>query len=163
MRNLEFRKLMSDDLPFLVEVRNECCEEFLHNSHQYSYYETVEWFENTNPMFWVIMWDDIKIGYFRTSNYSKENRNIYMGADLHKDFRGKGLAYESYMKFIPILGEELNLHKISLEVLETNQRAIKLYERIGFVHEGVKRDEVFKNGKWVDSIIMSMLNEEWTV
>ena len=157
---LKFRALTYGDLEFLTEVRNECCGEYLHNSCQYALEETYEWFFKTDPLFFMILLDSERIGYFRTSNYSKENRNIYIGADLHKDFRGKGLAYESYRKFIPILSKELDLHKISLEVLETNQRAIKLYESIGFVHEGVKRDEVFKNGKWVDSIIMSILEDD---
>ena len=39
--------------------------------------------------------------------------------------------------------------------------AIKLYEKIGFIHEGVKRDEINKNGVWVDSVIMSILETEY--
>ena len=56
--------------------------------------------------------------------------------------------------------KEFNLHKISLEVLETNERAIKLYKKIGFIEEGVKRDEIYKKDKWVNSIIMSILENE---
>jgi len=160
---LSFRRLTYEDLPFLNEVRNECCEEYLHNSCQYALEETYEWFFKTEPMFWMILLDGERIGYFRTSNWVKENKNIYLGADLHKNFRGKGLGYQSYIEFIPIFGKELNLHKISLEVLETNQRAIKLYERIGFVNEGIKRDEVLKDGKWVNSIIMSIIENDWII
>jgi len=163
MRELSFRKMNLYDLPFLVEVRNECCGKYLHNPRQYTLEETYEWFFKTDPLFFMTLLDGERIGYFRTSNHSKENRNIYIGADLHKDFRGKGLAYESYKRFIPMLSKELDLHKISLEVLETNQRAIKLYEKVGFIHEGVKRDEVLKDGKWVDSIIMSILEDNWVI
>ena len=158
---ISFRRLTHEDLEFLTEVRNECCVEYLHNSCQYALEEAYEWFFKTDPLFFIILLDGERIGYFRTSNHSKENKNIYIGADLHKDFRGKGLAYKCYRKFMPIWAKELDLHKISLEVLETNQRAIKSYETIGFVHEGVKREEVFKNGKWVDSIMMSVLKNEW--
>lgn len=158
---IEFVKLTLDDLSFLNEVRNECCEEYLHDSRKFTLEQTIDWFNKTKPMFWVIWVDGERIGYFRTSEYSEVNKHIYIGADLHKDFRGKGLAYESYKQFIPFLFTELNLHKISLEVLKTNQRAINLYEKLGFVFEGIKRDEVYKNEKWIDSIIMSILKEEW--
>lgn len=158
--SIEFYKMTEDDIPFMNEVRNECCGEFLHNSKKFSLGQSLEWFKSTSPLFWIIIYNEEKIGYFRTSNYSKENRNIYIGADLHKDYRGKGLAYESYKKFIPFLLQELNLHKISLEVLETNTRAINLYNKLGFTTEGIKRDDVYKNGEWINSIIMSLLNEE---
>ena len=135
---MKFTKLNYDDLPFLNEVRNECCEEYLHNSNKFTIEQTREWFTTTNPMFWVIIVDGERIGYFRTSNYSTENKNIYLGADLHKDYRGKGLAFQAYREFIPFLFKKYYLHKISLEVLETNIRAINLYKKLDFRTEGLK-------------------------
>lgn len=157
---IEFSKLVYDDLSFLNEVRNECAEIYLHDSRTFTLEQTIEWFIKTNPDFWNIWNNNERIGYFRTSNYSIKNRNIYVGADLHKDYRGRGLAYESYCKFIPFLFNEFNLHKISLEVLETNQRGFNLYKKLGFKVEGIKKDEVYKNGIWVNSIIMSILKNE---
>lgn len=157
MNDLSFIKITNGDLLFLNEVRNECAFEYLHDSRTFTLDETIKWFEHTNPDFWIIWYNGERIGYFRTSNHSIINKNIYIGADLHKDYRGKGLAYESYLKFIPFLFKEFDLHKISLEVLETNQRAINLYEKLGFEFEGVKRDEVFKNGVWINSVMMSII------
>jgi RimJ/RimL family protein N-acetyltransferase len=157
---IEFNKLTLDDLSFLNEVRNECCEIYLHDSDKFTLEETINWFNKTKPMFWMIKLDGEKVGYFRTSNYSSKNKNIYVGADLHKNFRGKGIAYESYCKFIPMLFEKMDLHKISLEVLESNQRGINLYKKLGFKIEGIKRDEVYKNGAWVNSIMMSIFRNE---
>jgi RimJ/RimL family protein N-acetyltransferase len=157
---IEFFKLTIEDLSFLNEVRNECCEEYLHDSRKFTLEQTIDWFNKTKPMFWIIRVDGERVGYFRTSNYLIENRNIYIGADLHKNFRGKGLAFESYKLFIPYLFGKYNLHKISLEVLSTNQRAINLYKKLGFKFEGIKREEIYKNGQWIDSIIMSILESE---
>jgi RimJ/RimL family protein N-acetyltransferase len=157
---IEFSELTYDDLSFLNEVRNECAQEYLHDSRIFTIEETKNWFISTKPDFWIIKLDGERVGYFRTSNYSNINKNIYIGADLHKNYRGKGIAYESYMMFIPFLFKEYNLHKISLEVLETNQRAIDLYKKIGFVIEGIRRDEVNKNGVWIGSIVMSILKNE---
>jgi len=155
------RKLIKDDDCFLNSVRNECAEKYLHDSRTFSIQDSYKWFETTNPDYYLILYNDISIGYFRLSNHSIVNKNIYIGADLHKDWRGKGLAYESYCKFIPFIFEKYDLNKITLEVLSTNLVAKNLYKKLGFIWEGTKRKEIYKNGLYIDSEIMSMLREEY--
>jgi RimJ/RimL family protein N-acetyltransferase len=157
---ITFRKLQENDLEFLCNVRNLYSEEFLHDSRKFTIQQTISWFKETNPDFYAILVDGEIAGYFRLSNYSQTNRNIYIGADLHPYFCGKGIGYCAYKKFIDYIFKKYSLHKISLEVLKTNKRAISLYQKLGFITEGEKRDEVFKNGKFVDSIIMSMIINE---
>ena len=157
---ITFNPIALQDCGFINEVRNECAAEFLHISAKYTIEETLNWFDNTKPTFYVILYNSVKIGYFRITNYSHVNKNLYIGADLHQDFRGKGLAYEAYRKFIPTIIKQYDLHKVSLEVLATNTRAHNLYTKLRFVNEGVKRQEVYKNGQYVDSIIMSILKSE---
>jgi RimJ/RimL family protein N-acetyltransferase len=72
-----------------------------------------------------------------------------------------GYAKPAYKQFMKYLFEYLDLNKVALEVLSTNIVAINLYTSLGFVHEGIKRQEVLKNGEWVDSIIMSTLKSEF--
>jgi RimJ/RimL family protein N-acetyltransferase len=55
----------------------------------------------------------------------------------------------------------LNLNRISLRVLADNARAIRSYEKAGFVHEGRMRQAVFKKGVYKDVLFMSVLREEW--
>jgi RimJ/RimL family protein N-acetyltransferase len=57
--------------------------------------------------------------------------------------------------------ETLNLNRIALEVYENNPRAVRSYEKSGFVHEGRKRKAMFIEGKYHDILIMSVLREEW--
>lgn len=158
---LSFRPLKKSDIPLLNEIRNECAGEYLHDSRTFTIEESLSWFEKTNPDFWAIILNNQMIGYFRISNHSKPNKNLYIGADLHKDWRGRDMAYKAYLKFIPFLFKEYKLHKITLEVLATNERALNLYKKLGFVTEGIKRQEVLKKGKYIDSIVMSILRTEW--
>lgn len=155
-----FTTMQHEDLPFFNEVRN-LSREFLHDNSEYTLEETESWFSGTKPSFFIIWKDFRKIGYFRTSNLSKKNKNIYIGADLHPDFRGKGHGYSSYIEFINNVFEKNDTHKISLEVLATNQVAISLYKKLGFIHEGCKRQEVSRGDEFIDSNIMSLLREEW--
>jgi RimJ/RimL family protein N-acetyltransferase len=55
----------------------------------------------------------------------------------------------------------LNLNRIMLRVFSDNPRAIHVYEKCGFVHEGILRQAVFSNGSYKDEILMSILFDEW--
>jgi RimJ/RimL family protein N-acetyltransferase len=56
---------------------------------------------------------------------------------------------------------EMNLHRVSLEVFSFNDRAIRLYNRIGFQEEGKSRQSLFRNGDWHDIIHMGLLQKEY--
>ena len=58
--------------------------------------------------------------------------------------------------------ETLNLNRIMLRVHSTNPRAIRSYEKCGFVHEGRLRQAMYKNGQYADVLLMSVLRAEWS-
>ena len=53
--------------------------------------------------------------------------------DIHKDFRGKGLAKAAYAEFFSFLTEAYGIKTFKLNVLSKNERARNLYKRLGFV------------------------------
>jgi RimJ/RimL family protein N-acetyltransferase len=57
--------------------------------------------------------------------------------------------------------DTLNLNRITLKVYASNKRAIRTYEKAGFVKEGVMREEQFYDGEYIDVIFMSVLRSEW--
>jgi len=57
--------------------------------------------------------------------------------------------------------ETLKLHRIELGVYDFNPCAQHVYEKVGFVKEGVCRDVLLWDGKYQSSITMSMLEDEW--
>ena len=54
-----------------------------------------------------------------------------------------------------------NLHRIAIETVSFNERAVALYQKLGFKIEGRKRDAILYGGKRYDTIDMSMLVHEW--
>ncbi len=56
----------------------------------------------------------------------------------------------------------LGLHKMWLMVFSHNERGRRIYGKLGFVEEGVLREEYFHQDRWFDMIRMSMLAREWT-
>jgi RimJ/RimL family protein N-acetyltransferase len=55
----------------------------------------------------------------------------------------------------------LGLHKVWLMIFRANERGRRTYGRIGFVEEGVLREEYFHDGGWHDMLRMSLLAREW--
>ena len=56
----------------------------------------------------------------------------------------------------------LDAHRLGLDVTVDNVRAIALYERLGFVHEGRVRECWLRpGGDWVDCLLMGILAKEW--
>ena len=76
-------------------------------------------------------------------------------------FQGQGLGEEAMRLCLSYAFERLALRKISLGVLANNTRAIRLYERLGFVIEGRKRQEYWSEGAFQDSLIMGLFREEY--
>jgi RimJ/RimL family protein N-acetyltransferase len=155
-----FRELRPSDLPFLLEVRN-ASRAMLHDDRAFTLAQARAWYENTHPRFYLVMLGGAPIGYFRTSNWDDANKSIYVGCDLHPDHRGKGLASAAYRTFLRFLFDQCGMNKVSLEVLEHNEHAKRLYQRLGFVLEGTKRREVWRDGRYLDSLMFSMLKSEF--
>jgi ribosomal protein S18 acetylase RimI-like enzyme len=150
---LNIREMLVDDLPYFLEIRN-LSKEFLHDNSTFTLEQSTEWFKKANPIFYVIELGNLIIGYFRTSNW--DGNSPYIGCDIHPDFRGLGLGYLSYLKFIDRIYSEFNISSLKLEVLSTNIRAKNLYYKLGFIDIGVSEDKIIRDGIQVDSIIMEL-------
>jgi len=91
-----------------------------------------------------------------------KNRVAEVGIMIgEKELHGKGYGTEAMEIILEYGFETVNLNRIQLHVYDFNIRAIKSYNKIGFIEEGRMRQAQFKNGKYHDMILMSMLHEEW--
>jgi RimJ/RimL family protein N-acetyltransferase len=73
----------------------------------------------------------------------------------------QGLGYDVLHTLVRFGFEQMNLNRISLSVLAENERAVHLYEKLGFEHEGRWRQAEFRHGRYHDLLWMSVLREEW--
>jgi RimJ/RimL family protein N-acetyltransferase len=128
---LSIRKMDIKDIPLFNEIRNEC-REWLHNPQEFSIEESKEWFKNKKDKFFILGYDKQDIGYFRTSNYDPSNNSIFVGLDIHRLHRGKGISTRAYLQFFKKIQKELGIRNMFLRVLKKNKRAFSLYEKLGF-------------------------------
>jgi RimJ/RimL family protein N-acetyltransferase len=78
-----------------------------------------------------------------------------------KDAWGQGFGTEATQLMLDHAFGVLGLHRIALFVFEFNERAIRSYQRCGFVIEGRSRESIFRDGRWWDEIAMSILESDW--
>lgn len=79
----------------------------------------------------------------------------------NSEYTGKGIGREAMGLMLDFGFNELNLHRIQLNVIAYNEKAIKSYEKIGFVKEGSNRELVFRDGIRYDLHLYGMLKTEW--
>jgi RimJ/RimL family protein N-acetyltransferase len=76
-------------------------------------------------------------------------------------FYGRGLGSEATRLVIDYAFNVVGVHRIELEVYDFNPRARHVYEKVGFVYEGTKRDALRWDGEWVDCHCMGLLERDW--
>jgi RimJ/RimL family protein N-acetyltransferase len=79
---------------------------------------------------------------------------------VHPEFRGRRLADEAARLFQRLLLDELDFHRLELEIYAFNERACAHAERVGFVREGLKRKAYLKDGEWVDTVLYALIPED---
>jgi RimJ/RimL family protein N-acetyltransferase len=74
---------------------------------------------------------------------------------------GKGLGSEAIALALGYAFNVLNLHRVSVRVVDYNLRAIRAYQKCGFVIEGREREAALVDGTWYDDVMMGILDREY--
>lgn len=85
-----------------------------------------------------------------------------LGYWIHPAHQGNGYATEAARLVVSHGFEALRLHRISATIVTRNEASKRVVEKLGFVHEGTKRDDAFLDGDHVDKEVYAVLREEWT-
>jgi RimJ/RimL family protein N-acetyltransferase len=96
------------------------------------------------------------VGIIFLSKINSVHSTCWLGVFIGEDAsRGKGFGKEAVKLVVNYAFNNLNLRKISLEVVTTNKSAIEVYKKIGFKVEGELKKQVFIDGKYWNDFIMS--------
>ena len=106
--------------------------------------------------------EDFLIGTCSLRKINKLNKNAELQIRIGEpEFRNKGFGTTVIKKLLSFGFCDLNLHKIYLDVFKQNERARKAYLKCGFLEEGILREQVYIDGKFVDLVHMSILSREF--
>jgi ribosomal-protein-alanine N-acetyltransferase len=144
-RDPEFRKMVGGDHrvnPPITVVEVEC------------------WYQSVlaEPYTWVIDLNGKCIGQAALHSYNAQNRCARYAIGIFDPASwNQGYGADATQLVLQFAFETLNLHRVDLRVLEFNHRAIRCYEKCGFVREGVEREGSFIAGEWQTDVMMSIL------
>ena len=99
----------------------------------------------------VIGWCDIRRHFFPSRGHCAS-----LGMGLIPAHRGRGLG-QRLIEAAIAQAREAGMVRIELGVHDDNARAIRLYEKVGFVREGVSRDAFYVDGHYTDMINMALI------
>lgn len=106
--------------------------------------------------------DGQRVGFTKFYGIDRDNRCCVLGADIHKDHRGKGLAKAMWTMMLDVcFSPALEMHRVGLTTAEYNHVAQRVYRDLGFMVEGRLTCSLYRDGKYWDQICMYMTEADW--
>ena len=152
-RNSEYMLLLDTDPPVLRSEKSikDSLEKDLEQDHADVFYSNIRTLE-----------EDQLIGFVALFEIFWNHGDAWVAIGLGEaDYWGKGFGSDAMQLVLRYAFHELNFHRVTLCVFEYNPRAIRSYQKVGFVEEGRIRGEFLRQGTRWDLIFMGILREEW--
>ncbi len=116
-------------------------------------------FSEANNMIMVVALVKGVVSGFLVASSGTANRNRHSASmiiGVAKNHWGQGIG-TSLIEYMEDWARSFSMHRIEFTVVETNAAARSLYRKCGYIEEGVKRDSLKVDGKYVNEIYMSKL------
>ncbi|WP_019203642.1 spermidine N1-acetyltransferase [Tsukamurella sp. 1534] len=109
----------------------------------------------------IIEFEGFPVGLVELVEINFVHRNCEFQIIVAPSAQGRGYAGTATRKALDYAFRILNLHKVYLFVDVANERAGHVYEKLGFIQEGLLRDEFFSNGGYRDARLMAIFQKDF--
>lgn len=163
---IELRVLEKSDLEFIHQLNNnaDIMSYWFEESYQSmvalekSYDKSL----NSKEMRqFIIKKGEESLGYIGIFSIDPIHRKAEFGIMIDPKHQGHGYASIATDLAIDYAFSTLNLHKLYLIVDRINEKAIHVYEKMGFQVEGILKEEYFVNGEFHDVSMMSIFQQDY--
>ncbi len=151
LNDWEVSRFLMPGIPFLLNLDDE-----------------TDWFERRrqdkdNIVFAILALPEKQlIGNCGVHRLDWKNRSAVFGIVIgEKNYWNKGYGTDATRTLLRFAFEQLGLNRMELEVYDFNPRAIRAYEKAGFRRDGVRRQALYRDGKFHDVYLMGILREDW--
>ena len=170
---VQLRALEMEDLDDIMKHWNNLeMRQYLNSQIPMSRQTEHQWLERSTTMDpWkdggmTLAIEDKKTGTFLGTaslfDISKQHKRAEFGIAIHNpENLGKGYGTDATRVMLWVAFHILGLNSVSLYTLDTNERAQRAYEKVGFKKTGVYRQGAYVKGKFHDFIIMDILKDEF--
>ena len=131
-----------------------------------SRWQQEKWYENNindmNNLRFIIESEEEAVGLVTLTEIDWKNRKAISGIKiLDGKYRKKGIGTDALMAIMKYSFDELQLHRLEASRFLTNVASTKLYNKCGWKEEGIKREAVYKEGKWRDLVFTGILKKDY--
>jgi len=158
--NVDLRLLEPDDLPSLARWLSEA-----EVSGEFERFDQMSPADLGKELGGEVAWyivqtkEGVAIGYV---NHGRAAGRLWIGFTLLPEARGRGFASEAAVLLVDYLFLHEQAERIQAETHPENRASQRVLEKAGFQLEGRLRRTVFSRGHWRDSLMYSLLREEWS-
>lgn len=147
------------------DVRNQdSIRKAMYTEHVISLEEHLRWVENVKTdgrqIVCAVLIDDVVSGVVSVTALDRLHKKSDWAFYLDENTRG-GLGAALEYAWLNFVFGELGLEKLNCEVIETNMPVVKLHKRFGFTEEGLRRENVIKDGQRVGVYFLGLTKSDW--
>ncbi|WP_265457502.1 GNAT family N-acetyltransferase [Enterococcus sp. HY326] len=163
---LEYRLLKAEDTAAFYQLSKQLDQEtpymlYLPDERQENLSALENILTTTNENGFLLgVWHDTEelIGYIsaKVTPLQKVQHTAYIVIGIRQAFRGQGIGSRLFIE-LETWAKQKSLHRLELTVMTENQAGLRLYQSKGFVIEGIKKDSIFMNGRYLDEYYMAKL------
>lgn len=165
---MKLRQLENKDAEKMLEWMHDedVTEYMLADFNNMQLQNCVDFIENAskdtqNKHFAVCDENDEYLGTISLKNINERDMSAEYAVIFRKKAIGSGAAFWATREILKIGFETMNLNRIYLDVLCDNKRAVKFYNKVGFIQEGIWRQHFYLHGQYRDVLWLSFLKDDW--
>jgi UDP-4-amino-4,6-dideoxy-N-acetyl-beta-L-altrosamine N-acetyltransferase len=164
---ITLRPLRDDDKQRLLAWRNSPdVARYMYTPRPIAAEEHEAWWaglaRDSRRRYWIVGDDEGPVGLANLYDITLDHRRCAWAIYI-AEARGRGRGIGSCVEYLIMshVFDDLSLHKLCCEVLATNLRALGLYNRAGFALEGIFREHIAKENRWLDVFALAMICDAW--
>lgn len=165
-KDISIHALEKDDLEFMHQLNNDPDimtfwfeEPYRSLTQLQNMYD--ENLEKDNARQFIVKKGDVKIGYVGLFGFEGVHRKAEFGIMIDKKHQGHGYASIATKLAMEYAFYRMNVRKLYLVVDRLNEKAVHVYEKMGFKKEAELEREFFVNGEYHDVLLMRIFQEEY--
>ncbi|MFB6071231.1 MAG: GNAT family N-acetyltransferase [Halanaeroarchaeum sp.] len=163
---VDLHTIEEEDLPFLQETINDpAVRRYLGNRQPYTMEQEREWFEEQvngdGATTLLVVADGDPAGVVSVGEMPQMPSSAEIGINLAQAFWNQGYGTEASRLMTDYAFRERRYHRVMARVYDPNEGSKRIWEKLGYRHEGRHREADWADGEFVDVHRYAILEHEW--
>ena len=166
--DIKLRRMVESDMENVMRWRmNPEVTKYMYTDPKLTMEGQLKWFAKVDNdetcRYFIIVVDEVPIGLLAIIDIDELNHRCswvwYIGED---GYRGKGIAKKIQLNLYDYVFYEMGMHRLWSNILSFNTHEItNVHEACGYVVEGVQKEHIYKNGQFLDVVLMGINIDRW--